>query len=490
MTEPSEPAITQPGAAAYGTSAADLQAALTALRAHDVPTHGGRTLAYVYDSGLESADQVGRDALAAYGATNGLDPTAFPSLLQMENDLVALAGTLLDAPAGYAGVATSGGTESVLLAVLAARDAHPEVERPQLLLPTTAHAAFHKAAHLFGLEAVMVPVDPQTKRADVAATAALITDRTVLIVGSAPSYAHGVIDPIPELAALASEHGVRCHVDACIGGWVLPFLRDEGGPAWTFAVPGVTSISVDLHKYGYTPKGISLLLHRDVALRHGHFFGSAQWPGYTMLNTTLQSTKSGGPLAAGWAVTRHIGLDRYADLARRARAATLAVAAAVDTIDGLSVAAPPDSTLLSLVADHSCDVFTLSDLLREKGWLTQPQMSFGDLPATLHLSFSAATAESSDALIADLAAAVSVAQEQGPVEVPAPLLALLSSLTPAAISASLDDLMAAAGLAGSAGDVTLPESMAPLNALLDRLPPGHREAVLLGVMERLFRPSA
>src|SRR5690606_37028357 len=144
----------------------------------------------------------------------------------------------------------------------------------------------------------------------------------VLVVASAPSYAHGVIDPVPELAALAERAGVRCHVDACIGGWVLPFLpadHRDSVPGWTFAVPGVTSISVDLHKYASTPKGVSLLLHRTPDLRRTQYFASAEWPGYTMLNSTMQSTKSGGPLAAAWAVTTAIGDSGYAALARQAR---------------------------------------------------------------------------------------------------------------------------------------------------------------------------
>ncbi|MEO7131560.1 MAG: aminotransferase class V-fold PLP-dependent enzyme, partial [Dermatophilaceae bacterium] len=277
-----------------GLATEEIRAALEALRAKDLPTHGGRTLAYVYDSGLESADAIGREALAAFSSTNGLDPTAFPSLLQMENDLVALAGSLVDAPDGFAGVATSGGTESILLAVLAARDSRPDITAPAMVLPTTAHAAFHKAAHYFGVEVVPVAVDSETKRALPEAMAAAIDDRTVLVVASAPSYAHGVIDPVEQIAAAAGAAGVRCHVDACIGGWVLPYLREPDQLPWTFACEGVTSVSLDLHKYAYTPKGVSILLHASAELRRAHLFASAEWPGYTMLNTTTQSTKSGG----------------------------------------------------------------------------------------------------------------------------------------------------------------------------------------------------
>ncbi|MCW2758397.1 MAG: Pyridoxal-dependent decarboxylase [Nocardioidaceae bacterium] len=277
----------------------DVLARLREMQAGDVPVHGGRTLAYVYDSGLAEADQVGREAVAAYAGSNGLDPTAFPSLLTMENELVGFAARLLDGPDTMVGTVTSGGTESVLLAVQGARDSRPSVTRPQIVIPSTAHAAFHKAAHYFGVEAVVVPVLDDF-RADPAAMAAAITDDTVLVVASAPSYAHGVVDPVTEIAAAALARGVRCHVDACIGGWVLPWASRLGRDVvpWTFAVEGVTSISVDLHKYGYAPKGTSLLLHRTPALRRPQLFAWASWPGYTMLNSTMQSTRSGASSSA------------------------------------------------------------------------------------------------------------------------------------------------------------------------------------------------
>src|SRR6476659_5888362 len=446
----------------------EIRAALEAMRTRDLPTHGGRTLAYVYDSGLASADAIGREALAAFASTNGLDPTAFPSLLRMENDLVGIAGRLVDAPDGFAGVVTSGGTESILLAVLAARDARPDITAPRMVLPTTAHAAFHKAAHWLGV-----------------ATA-------FRVVASAPSYAHGVIDPVQPIAAAAAAAGVRCHVDACIGGWVLPHLRDSepGQPPWTFAAPGVTSLSLDLHKYAYTPKGVSVLLHASADLRRTHLFASARWPGYTMLNTTAQSTKSGGPIAAAWAVVHHIGADRYASLATDARTATLDLASAVDGIPGLTVAAPPDSTLLALVADDSCAVFTISDEMLDRGWFVQPQMRFRDLPATLHLTFSAATATASDLIATDLAAATAAARESGPAAPPAELVAMASAIDPSTLDeATFGGLLAAAGLAGGDGQLVLPERMAPVNALLDALPPELREALLLGVIDRLARPT-
>ncbi len=456
---------------------------LVSLREHDLPTHGGRTLAYVYDSGRAEVDLVAREALAAYGGSNGLDPTAFPSLAAMEREVVGFAAGLLDAPAGYAGTVTSGGTESCLLAVLAARDARPEVARPQIVAPTTIHAAFHKAAHLFGLELTLVDVDPVTYRADPAAMAAALTDRTVLVAASAPSYAHGVVDPIEVIAAVAAERGIRCHVDACIGGFVLPFLD---APPWSFVVPGVTSVSADLHKYGYAPKGASLLLHRSMALRHTQFWATADWPGYGVVNSTLQSTKSGGPLAAAWATVSMLGRQGYAALAAEAREATLAIAAGVDGIPGLRVLVAPDSTLLTLATDDSCDVYTIADELLARGWYAQPQLPYRGGPASLHLTVSAATAPGVGDVLAALREATAAAQAAGPVAVDPGIAGVLGSLDPAGLDdATLGGLLAAAGLAGGDGGLALPTRMAPIHALLGSCSPGVRAALLTAVIERV-----
>lgn len=470
----------------------EIRERLVALKAQDLPSHGGRTLAYVYDSGLADADAIGLEALAMFAGSNGLDPTAFPSLLAMENDLVGMAAHLLDGPGSVVGSVTSGGTESILLAVLAAREgAGRAAGQASMVLPSTAHAAFHKAAHFFGVEPILVDVDPVTFRAVPEAMAEAVRDDTVLVVGSAPSYAHGVIDPIPELAALASERGIRCHVDACIGGWVLPHLPEvSDAHPWTFAVPGVTSISVDLHKYAYTPKGVSVLLHRDSALRKGHFFASADWPGYTMLNSTMQSTKSGGPLAAAWAVTRAIGADGYASLAVRARGAALEIARRAPGIPGLRLLASPDSTLVTLTTDDSCDVFTIADEMLSRGWYVQPQMAYAAAPASLHLTLSAATAESVDEFLAALTESTQAARADGPIVVDDGLAAAAVALDPETLSDSdFDALLALAGLAGGDGSLALPERMAPVNALLDVAPPVLREALLLAFLDRLARPS-
>ncbi|TCK25209.1 pyridoxal phosphate-dependent decarboxylase family protein [Pseudonocardia endophytica] len=476
-------------------------ARLEALRGGDLPTHGGRTLAYVYDSGLAEADRVGREALASFGSTNGLDPTAFPSLAAMERDLVAFARPLFHAPEGAVGTVTSGGTESILLAVQTARDARSDVESPVMVAPSTVHGAFHKAAHYFGVELVTVDVDPDTMRADPGAMADAMDaagERLVLVAVSAPSYAHGVVDPVAVVAADAAGRGVRCHVDACIGGWVLPWMAHPD--PWDFVVPGVTSLSADLHKYAYTPKGVSLLLYRDPALRRPQFFASADWPGYTMLNATMQSTRSGGPLAAAWAVVAHIGADGYRALVATTVDATRVLADAVRGTEHLRLAAEPDASLLAVACDDALDVFTLSDEMGERGWFVQPQMAFRGLPATLHLTVCAATAGGVDDFVVALRESVDAAVAAGPVTVDPDLRAAAAALDPSTLDdAAFDGLLALAGLGGSVdpasaggstsagGTVSVPKRMAPVNALLDVAPPRLREALLIAFLDRLTR---
>jgi sphinganine-1-phosphate aldolase len=466
---------------------------LKALQGADLPVHDGRTLAYVYDSGDPEVDRIAQQAVAAYAASNALDPTAFPSLLQMENELVGFACDLLDAPTSAVGTVTSGGTESILLAVQGARDARPDVVRPTMVLPSTAHAAFHKAGHYFGVEAVLVPVGPDF-RADAAAMAAAIDESTVLAVASAPSYAHGVVDPVAEIAAAAAARGVRCHVDACIGGWVLPYAARLGRPVppWTFAVEGVTSISVDTHKYAYAPKGTSLLLHRDPSLRKPQFFASAAWPGYTMLNATTQSTRSGGPIAGTWAVVQRIGDGGYLALAGRAFEAVDAIVAAIEATVGLRLVVPPDSTLVTLATDDSLDPFLLTDELVSRGWYVQPQLSYAGGGPSIHLSVSAGTLAHVEEFTAALASSVEAAQKAGPVAVDPGVVAFIEALDPAALGDDdFDGLLAASGLVGASadGELELPTRMAEVNAMLDVASPAMREALLVAFLDRLQRPA-
>ncbi|SCG66288.1 Glutamate or tyrosine decarboxylase [Micromonospora humi] len=475
--------------------AADVLDEIRSLRAADRPTHGGRLFAYVYDPGVAGLDELAHAAYAESAHVNGLDPTAFPSLLAMENALVAAAARLLGGGPGTSapdvvGSVTGGGTESLLLAVKTARDARPELAEPRIVVPASGHAAFAKAAHYLRVTLDPVPVDPVTLRPAVADVAAAMRPETVLVVASAPSYAHGVVDPVAGIAALAADAGVRCHVDACFGGWTLPWLRRLGAPVppFDFAVPGVTSISVDLHKYAYAPKGVSVLLHRDPALRAPQYFAYADWPGYTMVNPVIASTRSGGPIAAAYATLRHLGEDGYLRLAASTRDAVAGLAAAVRVTDGLRLMAEPESTVVCFTADDpELDLFVLVDELTARGWHTQPQLRHADLPASVHLTVTAAVAPRVAEFTPALADAVAAARAAGRVVLPPELLALAEGLTPEALTPELvAGLAEGLGLGGGAG---VPDRMAVVNTLLDAAPPAVRERLLAEFVGLLQRPA-
>ena len=461
-----------------GTSAADIAAALTVIRREDPPVHGGHVLAYVYDAGVEASATAGLAALGAFAEVNALDPTTFPSVARIENDLVGWGLDLMQAPADAAGVLTSGGTESCVLAVLAARERWRRrggAGTPTLVMADTVHPAFHKAAHLLGLDVRTIAVDRTSLRLTADAVRSALDasrDEVALVVASAPSYAHGVVDEVPGIAAAAAAHGVPCHVDACIGGFTLGYARlgGESVPAMDFAIEGVTSIALDLHKYGFSPKGASLLLFRDADIRSGTYYAFSAWPGYPVVNTTLQSTKSAGPMAAAWAVGHALGHEGFIDAVRRAREATRRMARAVDEIPGLRVVGEPDSTLLALAGDgdQPVDPFQLADAMRRCGWTLQPQPSLGDLPRTLHLTVQPVSLESVEEFTRDLAAAAEEVQ-------PLPWIDVSADLETA--FANLPDLT-------SGGP--LPAEMAGVHALIDALPPEIRDPALTAIFSALF----
>ncbi|MFF1419069.1 pyridoxal phosphate-dependent decarboxylase family protein [Streptomyces sp. NPDC058280] len=481
-----------------GTEAADrrILGRLSALRAGDLPVRGGRTMAYVYDSGLDGVEELASEAAARFAGVNGLDMTAFPSVVTLENDIVARAARLLGGDGHTAGTFTSGGTESCLLAVLTAREQARRtrgVTAPELVLPSTAHAAFHKAAKLFGLTPVVVPVDPDTYQVSAGAMAAAITEDTALVVVSAPSYAHGVIDPVSEVAGEAARRGVLCHVDACIGGWYLGHLRLAGREVRPFdlAVPGVTSLSVDLHKYGYTAKGASVLLFRDAELRRHGWFAYASWPGYPVVNATLQGTKPAGPLAAAWAVLERIGTDGYIALSARVHRATTALAEGIGRIDGLRVLARPEASLLAVASDDpGVDPFVVADEIRSEGWYLQPQPAVAGSPANLHLTVTAAVADEETVrlLLDALGGAVARARELGPARVDPALAEAAALLDPELVGP--EEIALALELAGIGADGALPERMAPVLAVLQSLPPRLTERLLPEVIGRLYRTGA
>lgn len=470
-----------------GMQEADIFSLLEDYKKDDVDWSSGRVFGYVFDPGpgiLEFAKKVYNRFLTE----NALDFTVYPSLLRLENELVAIMREHLRGDDHVVGNFTSGGTESILLAVKAARDYYrqhrPEIKHPEMILPSTAHAAFHKAEAYFGLTAVTVPVNRESFKAEPEKIAERITENTIFIAGSAPSYTQGVIDPIAEISDLAMRRGIWFHTDACMGGFLLPYFRrlGSGVPDFDFSLPGVSSISVDLHKYAYTPKGASLILHRSPELRKHQMFAFSKWLGYTMINPTVQSTKSGGPLAAAWAVLNYVGDEKYLEFAEKKLEATREIKNGIESIPELYILGLPEMTLISF-SSVQVNVFHIIDEMRTRGWYIQPSFSYENIPANIHVSINLSNVGRSREFIEDLKESVERAKEL-------PSGQLLSSVREIMETRgedfleNIDSLMALAGMENG----RLPDRMAPVNEVLDAMPPELREKILLEVANRFFHP--
>jgi glutamate/tyrosine decarboxylase-like PLP-dependent enzyme len=461
---------------------------LSDYKKDDVDWASGRVFGYVFDPGADIL-AFGKEVYNRFLTENALDFTVYPSLLRLENDLVAMMRGHLRGNDQVVGNFTSGGTESILLAVKAARDyfrkQKPEIENPEMILPSTAHAAFHKAAHYFGLKTVTVPVDSRTFKADVGETRRRITADTIFMAGSAPSYTQGVIDPIAQLSALAEERGIWFHTDACMGGFLLPYFRRLGRdvPDFDFVLPGVSSLSVDLHKYAYTPKGASIVLYRSPELRKYQMFAFSRWLGYTMINPTVQSTKSGGPLAAAWAVLRYVGDENYLSFAQKKMAATQRIRQGIEAIKDLYILGDPEMTLLSFSSEN-VNIFHIIDEMRVRGWYIQPSFSFQGICANIHLSINLSNVGREDTFIADLQESLEAARKLPSGTLAGEVEKMVADSGRQAFLENAGDLLALAGVEGG----SMPEQMAPINEVLDAMDPEMREKILLEVTNRFFHP--
>ncbi len=391
----------------HGQPPAQVLDELARLKADDRDWRSGRVFSLVYSAGEEHHHLL-EQALAMYAAENGLNVLAFPSIGRLQHDLVRNTASLLgaDDPAsggGVEGYLTSGGSESLVQATKVARDVARErgVARPSVVAATSAHAAFTKGADYFDLELRRVPVGPDF-RADPAAMEAAVDESTILLVGSAPAYPTGVVDPIEELAAVARRHDVLLHVDACMGGYLLPFLARLGrfDVPFDFRVDGVTSMSADLHKYGYAAKGVSVALYRTHELARHQVFVTTDWDGGFYASTTVAGSKPAGPIAAAWAAMMHLGLDGYLRLTAEAHDAALALRRGIEGIDGLVVRGDPPATVLAFgAADPAAlDIFAVGDALADRGWYLDRQSGPDSLHATVHAGSAASVGD----LVADL----------------------------------------------------------------------------------------
>ena len=390
---------------ARGLSADEVRAQLLAAREGDGSWREGRLFSLVYSAG-EDVHAVAEEAARLYLFENALNTQVFPSLGRLQHDILGIVAGLLHGGDTAAGFMTSGGTESILMAVKVARDWGRKelgVTEPEMVLASSAHAAFAKASHYFGVRSVRVDVGADW-RADVDAMAGAINDNTVLVVGSAPTYPQGVVDDIPALAALARDRGILCHVDACMGGLILPFLERLGhfAQAWDFRVDGVTSISADLHKYGYAPKGASTVTYRTRELRRYQAFTFDGWLGGFYGSPGMQGTRGSAPIAAAWAVLNYLGEEGYLRLASASWDAARTMIAGIRSIDGLMVRGEPDATVFSFGAaePEALDIFAVGEALSARGWYLDRQTP----PDSLHATVSAANAPVVEEFLADLRA--------------------------------------------------------------------------------------
>lgn len=495
----------------HGTPSQTVLDHLSMLRKSDAPTHGGKVLAYVYDSGMPELDALANEAAEMVRPLNGLDPTVFPSIAAMETDVIAFTRRALNgekrrAGGKVVGSVTSGGTESCLLAVKTARDlwrssaASRSCDRPRIVAPTTVHAAFHKAARLFDLELDLVPCEP-----DGTVKAQRIIERldgdVALVVLSAPAYPSGAVDPIAEVSEAALARGISCHVDSCFGGFALPWWPNV--PAWDFRLPGVTSISADLHKYGYSPKGASVLLHRGRYRHRKQFFAVTSWPGYPVVNPTLLGSKSASPLAAAWAIVHRLGAEGYRDLIASCARSAQQIINEVSGITGLKVQGNPIGPAISLVADDrlpahmQVDPHHLADEMVKTGFKIQhqPGLLQSDgvrLPHSAHLTITPVTEQSLPEFLAALTKSADAVRGKPAARVTAALAAIrLLGYSESRLPGPNEawTILRLAGAApkpiGRSKNGTMPGKMAPLMALVEALPTSVSEALLTELIARV-----
>ncbi len=456
-----------------GKSADEILQELRNLASMDYDPQSGRMWGHVYNAGLDELLELARKAMLPYLDKTMLDFTTYPSILKLENDIVAMTASLLNGDENVVGNFTYGGTESIMLAMKSARDVFWDEKGksvvPEMVLPFTAHPAFLKAAEYLGFRVVQTAID-EDFRADVDAINEAVTNKTAVIVGSAPNYPFGVVDDIKSMAEIAEDKNVWFHVDACMGAFILPFMRKlgENVPDFDFSVEGVTSISADIHKYGYAPRGASVVLYRNSKFRR--IFVKANWPGYPLVNTAVLSTRSAAPLAAAWAVMNFLGEEGYLEMTRKVLEVRKKLEQELPKM-GFEILGKPDAGLLAF-SSQRYNVFRVAKLMAAKGWYIQAQPGSAHLgfPKSIHLTIIPIHAELIDSFLGDLKAVTENPEVEGKLEID---LSDLSSLL-ASIEVSSEKL----------------PDMELINELIHSLPPETVENMLrYFVNEYIFRPG-
>lgn len=387
-----------------GVDAARLIDEMKAIAREDVDWEGGRVWSLVFHQSDPHSDFL-KQAHNLFFDCNALNPAAFKSLQRFEREVVRMTAGLLNGGDEVVGTMSSGGTESIMLAVKTYRDRaralKPEIREPEIVLPESAHVAFIKACKYFDVKAVIAPLGADF-RVKVDEVERRITPNTIALVGSAPQYPHGAIDPIEELGALAQSRGLGMHVDSCIGGFFLPMIERLGFdvPRWDFRVPGVTSISADVHKYGYSAKGASTILYRGMDYLKYQFFVYVDWPGGVFASPSMPGTRPGGNIAAAWGALRHMGLKGYMDNARNVMGIVRKLQDGINAIPELEVMGRPAMSVFAYRSkdEAAVNVYALAEFLEERGWHVDRQQR----PACLHLMVNPDHGPVADKYLADL----------------------------------------------------------------------------------------
>ena len=359
-----------------GRAPDDVLRDLEAMRRGDARWAEGRVPLFVF-KGSDTATRIAQDAFNLFFNENALGKNrAFPSLKRMEEEIVAMALDLFNAPPSAAGFVSTGGSESIIQAVQTARDfarakrSDPH-HRGNIVMALSGHPAFDKAARLMDLEVRRIETGPDY-RADVAAMTAALDDDTIMMVGSAPCFPYGVFDDIEALGAVATERELWLHVDACVGGYLAPFAEAAGVdiPAFDLSVPGVASLSADLHKFGWAPKPISTVFYANEAYARCHGFDFDGWPNGRFQTNTIVGTRAGGAIAGAWALFQHLGREGYGEIARQLLEGVARYREGVEAIDGLSVVGKPQLSIVAVEArDPAVDIFAVAEAMQERGWV-------------------------------------------------------------------------------------------------------------------------
>lgn len=380
---------------------------MDSFKANDYDWNKGKVFCLTYPVDNSHHDFL-KETYGKFISENFLNPMAFDSLKKMEREVVRMSLDLLNGDDESVGTMTSGGTESILMAVKAAREYakkhKPWILKPELVCPASAHVAFEKACKYFGVKYVPVKLNDDFK-VNMKAMKKAIGRNTIMLMGSAPQYPQGVIDPINEIAALAKKKNLLCHVDACVGGFMLPWLEQLGAdiPPFDFRIDGVTSISADLHKYGFAAKGASVILYKEMNYMKHQFFITTTWSGGIYASPNIPGTRPGGAIAAAWATLNKFGKNGYLEQAKKTISVANDFKERINTIDGLEICGDPKATLFSFKSTKKeLDIFAIADIMIEKGWFFDRQQ----FPSSIHMTIMPTHVEYIDDFMTDLSSAV------------------------------------------------------------------------------------